>query len=113
MFTRKVVRAATLATLVAVALVAPVVRAQTGATGSSSGDTGTGTSSDTTTKGKMPPSPAAMRKMQPQQIFNMMDADHKGYVTKEEFMKFQEQLFNTWDKDKSGRLAAPVFTDEG
>jgi hypothetical protein len=111
MFTRKVVRAATLATLFAVALVPPVVRAQTGGTGSSSGDTGS--SDQSTTKGKMPPTPAAMRKMQPQQIFNMMDTDHKGYVTKDDFMKFQEQLFNTWDKDKSGRIAAPVFTDEG
>ena len=62
---------------------------------------------------KVPVSYAAMMKMKPMDVMHLMDPDKKGYVTKDDFMKFQEQLFNTWDKDKNGRLAAPVFTDEG
>jgi hypothetical protein len=106
MLNRNVWHAVTLAVLVAVAAAAPVVRA------AEEGGTGSSSPADTA-KGKMPPSPAAMMRMKPHEIFNMMDKDKNGFVTKEEFMKFQEQLFNTWDKDKNGRLAAPVFTDEG
>ena len=106
MFTRNVGRAVTLATLVAVTAAIPVVSAAQGTTGSSSATAGA-------PKGKMPQSPAAMQKMKPSQLYKMMDPDNKGYVTKEDFMKFQEKLFNTWDKDHVGRLAEPVFTDQG
>jgi Ca2+-binding EF-hand superfamily protein len=88
-----------LAVLVAAAAGAPAIWAAT--------DTATGkpaASSD-----KMPSSGAAMMKMDPAKVFNMMDPDKKGYVTKEEFMKFQEKLFGTWDKDKNERLSQAEF----
>jgi hypothetical protein len=107
MFTRNVARVVTVAALVVVTAAVPAVWAAEGGTESSGANTAD------TAKGKMPPSPAAMMKMKPHELFNMMDKDQNGYVTKEEFMKFQERLFDTWDKDKTGRLAAPVFTDAG
>jgi hypothetical protein len=62
---------------------------------------------------KMPTSYSVMMKMKPMDIFHMMDTDKKGYVTKEEFMKFQEQLFGVMDKNKDGQVSAPEFTDRG
>ena len=44
-------------------------------------------------------------KMKPMQAMHMMDADKKGYVTKEEFMKFHEELFEKIDKDHDGKLS--------
>jgi hypothetical protein len=61
----------------------------------------------------MPPSPAAMQKVKPSQMHDMMDKDKDGYVTKEEFLKFQERVFDSWDKDKAGRLGQAMFTDQG
>lgn len=54
-----------------------------------------------------------MQKMKPSQMYKMMDKDKDGYVTKEEFLKFQEQVFNSWDKNNTGRLGEPMFTDQG
>lgn len=34
----------------------------------------------------------------------MMDTDHDGTVSKDEFMKFHETMFDRMDKDKSGTL---------
>jgi hypothetical protein len=63
--------------------------------------------------GHMPESPAAMQKMKPSQLYNMMDHDKDGFVTKEEFLKFQEKVFDSWDKAHTGRLGKPMFTDQG
>ncbi len=103
MFTNGVGRTVKLAVLIVVTAVAPAIRAATD-TAPSKGDT---------SKGKMPSSGAVMMKMGPKKVFQMMDPDKKGYVTKEEFMKFQQQLFETWDKDKDGHLSMPEFTDQG
>jgi hypothetical protein len=133
MFTRKVGRAVKLSAVIAVAA-GPMWAAAQGATGStgSAGGTepsggmgaggaarssgGTGSSSATSAdagKSHMPPSPAAMQKMKPSEMYNMMDKDKDGYVTKEEFLKFQEHVFDTWDKNKTGRLSQAMFTDAG
>jgi Ca2+-binding EF-hand superfamily protein len=43
-------------------------------------------------------------KMHAMPAMHMMDTDNKGYVTKEEFMKFMEDLFNRMDKDHTGKV---------
>jgi EF hand len=43
-------------------------------------------------------------KMKPMQLMHMMDAGKKGYVTKDEFMKFHEAMFDKMDKDHDGKL---------
>jgi len=43
-------------------------------------------------------------KMKPMKAMHMMDVDHKGSVTKEQFMKFHEQMFDKMDKDHDGKL---------
>jgi hypothetical protein len=48
---------------------------------------------------------ASLGKMKPMEIMHMMDAGNKGYVTKEEFMKFHEAMFAKMDKDHDGRLS--------
>ena len=129
MFKRNVGRAVRVAALVGVVAAVPMVAAAQGATGSpgepsggmgaggaarSSGGTGSsGSSTADTGAGHMPPSPAAMQKMKPSELYNMMDHDKDGFVTKEEFLKFQEKVFDSWDKTHTGRLGKPVFTDQG
>ena len=49
---------------------------------------------------KMPSSMAELLKMSPEHCMQMMDTAHKGFVTKEDFMKFQEQLWGRMDKNK-------------
>jgi hypothetical protein len=118
MFTRNVERAVRVAALIAVAA-GPMWAAAQGATGSSGGNEpsgGTGSSGATSAdagKSHMPPSPAAMQKMKPSELYNMMDKDKDGFVTKEEFLKFQEKVFDSWDKNKTGKLAPAMFTDQG
>jgi hypothetical protein len=133
MFTRNLKRAVRVAALVAVAA-GPMWAAAQGATGPSGtnepsggmgaagaakspgGSGGTGSSGATSAeagKGHMPPTPAAMQKMKPSELYNMMDKDKDGYVTKEEFLKFQEHVFDTWDKNKTGKLGQVMFTDAG
>ena len=134
MFTRIAERAVRVAALIAVAA-GPMWAAAQGATGSSgepsggmgaagaakspgggaaSGGTGSsGATSADAGMGHMPPSPAAMQKMKPSELYNMMDHDKDGYVTKEEFLKFQEKVFDNWDKNKTGKLGPVMFNDEG
>jgi hypothetical protein len=61
---------------------------------------------------KMPSYPALM-KMEPKQVSTMMDADNSGYVSREEFMKFYEALYDRLDRDKNQQLTPPEFTDRG
>ena len=119
MFTRNMGRAVRVSALIAAVAAGPLVAAAQGATGSkgstgSSGGTGSsGASSADAGTSHMPPSPAAMQKMKPSELYNMMDKDKDGYVTKEEFLKFQERVFDSWDKNKTGRLGQVMFTDQG
>jgi hypothetical protein len=131
MFTKNVERAVRVAALIAVAA-GPMWAAAQGSTGSSGepsggmgaagaakspgGSGGTGSSGATSAdagKSHMPPSPAAMQKMKPSQMYMMMGKDKDGYVTKEEFLKFQEKVFDNWDKNKTGKLGPVMFNDEG
>jgi hypothetical protein len=43
-------------------------------------------------------------KKKPMQLMHMVDAGKKGYVTKEEFMKFHEEMFAKMDKDHDGKI---------
>lgn len=47
---------------------------------------------------------AEFMKMDPAECMKMMDTAHKGYVTKKEFLKFQEQLFNNIPKKTPDRV---------
>ncbi len=53
---------------------------------------------------KYPSNFSEFLKIQAMPVMHMMDTDKKGYVTKEEFMKFQEDLFNRMDKDHTGKV---------
>ena len=48
--------------------------------------------------------PAEFMKMDPAECMKMMDQEHKGHVTKKEFLKFQEQLFDNIPKSKADRV---------
>ena len=63
--------------------------------------------------GKMPKSMAQVMKMDPEECMKMMDKEHKGHVTKKEFMKFQEELWQRMDKNRDGRADRVEFTDQG
>ena len=52
---------------------------------------------------------AEMMKMKPKEVMQMMDADGGGYVTREEFMKFQEMVFTKIDKNGDGKVVATEF----
>jgi EF hand len=56
---------------------------------------------------------AAMRKMKAMDAMHMIDSDKKGYVTKEEFMKFQEQFFEHMDRDHDGKVTAKEWMGTG
>ena len=59
-----------------------------------------------------PKSYSAFMKKKPMEIMHMMDPDQKGFVTKEEFMKFHEELFERMDKDKDGKLTRDEWMGE-
>src|SRR5712672_1748171 len=52
---------------------------------------------------------AQLAKMKPMEVMHMIDTENKGYVTREEFMKFQEQLFDKMDTDHDGKVVAPEW----
>jgi len=56
---------------------------------------------------------AQIQKMKPMDVMHMIDTDKKGYVTKEEFMKFQEQFFDRMDKDHTGKVTAEQWMGKG
>jgi hypothetical protein len=47
---------------------------------------------------------AQLRQMKPMDVMHMCDTDKKGYVTREEFAKFQEQLFASMDANHDGKV---------
>jgi hypothetical protein len=61
-------------------------------------------------KEKMPSNYAALQKMKPLEVMHMIDTDKDGFVTREEFMKFQEAVFEKIDKNKDRRLEKADFT---
>jgi predicted outer membrane protein len=54
----------------------------------------------------------SVAKMKPAEIMHMMDTSHDGYVTREEFMKLQEQVFRNTDRNHDARLSADEFNDK-
>lgn len=86
----------------------------------SSGGTGSGSSDSAAASGtgssQANPShrmtPSAVGKMSPAQQMKMMDKDNKGYVTKEEFMRFQEQLWNNVSKSSSDRITEQEWLNQ-
>ena len=62
---------------------------------------------------QMPSSYPALMRMDPKDVMQMMDVGKKGYVTREEFVKFQEALFDRLDRNGDRKLAPPEFTDRG
>ena len=49
---------------------------------------------------------AALIKMKPMEVMHMCDGDKKGYVTREEFTKFHQEIFQKIDRDHDGKLSA-------
>jgi hypothetical protein len=62
---------------------------------------------------KGPGSMAQLMKMSPEECMQMMDKEHKGFITKKEFMKFQEDLWKKMDKNHDGKVTQAEFTDAG
>ena len=58
-----------------------------------------------TAQDKMPSSYAALMKMKPMDVMHMIGTAKEGYVSKDEFMKFHEALFEKMDKNKDGQLS--------
>lgn len=50
------------------------------------------------------------RGLQDMKMMKMMDADNDGKVTKEEFMKHAEMMFDMMDKGKKGYLSKEDWT---
>jgi hypothetical protein len=94
-FTGSLTRAALGATVAAILAVGPAARA-----------------SDVSFD-KVPVSYAAMMKMKPMDVMHLMDPDKKGYVTKDDFMKFHEMMFEKMDKNHDGKLDASEFKGPG
>jgi EF hand len=49
---------------------------------------------------------AALHQMKPMEVMHMIDADRKGYLTREEFMKFQSEFFDRMDRNHDGKVDA-------
>jgi hypothetical protein len=59
--------------------------------------------------GGVPPDWVKFQQMKPAEVWHMMDPDNKGYVTKDEFMKFQDELFTKLDKKGEGKITPDEF----
>ncbi len=53
---------------------------------------------------KMPKSYGELMKMDPVECMKMIDHDNKGYVTKEEYMRFHEAFFKNMAKKNADRV---------
>jgi hypothetical protein len=59
------------------------------------------------------PSYSALMKMKPNDVMKMMDVDKGGSVTREEFMKFYESLYERLDRDQNRQITPQEFTEVG
>ena len=64
-----------------------------------------------TSQDMMPAGYASLMKMKPMEVMHLMDKDKKGYVTKSEFMKFHEQMFEKMDKNHDDKLSEAEFVE--
>jgi hypothetical protein len=56
------------------------------------------------TASEVPRSYTELMKMKPMEVMHMMDVGKKGYVSRDEFMKFHGAMFDKMDRDRDGRL---------
>ena len=101
MYAPKITRALVAIAAAGAALVISLVPSQTRA------------AADDAKKDKKMPSYPALQKMEPNDVMKMMDADKSGFVTREEFVKFYEALYERLDRDKDQQLKPAEFTDRG
>ncbi len=45
-----------------------------------------------------------LARMKAMEVMHMIDKDKKGYVTREEFLSFQEQFFDRMDQNHDGKV---------
>jgi hypothetical protein len=62
---------------------------------------------------RMPASYMQLTKMAPMEVMHMIDTGAKGYLTREEFLRFQEQFFGQMDRNHDGRISEAEWTDRG
>jgi hypothetical protein len=62
---------------------------------------------------KVPANYTMLMKMDPMDVMRLMDPDKKGYVTKSDYMKFHEMMFDKMDKNHDGKLDASEFAPRG
>jgi len=60
---------------------------------------------------RMPAGYSSLMKMKPMEVMHMMDPDKKGYVTKSDFMKFHERMFEKMDKNHDDKLSEEEFVE--
>jgi hypothetical protein len=60
-----------------------------------------------------PDSYERLHRMKAMEVMHEIDADKKGYVTREEFMKFQEEFFDRMDKNHDGKVDAKEWMGKG
>jgi EF hand domain-containing protein len=65
-----------------------------------------GTARAADTSADRPDSYAALLELKPMDAMHLVDVDGKGHVTREDFMKFQQQIFERIDSDHDGRATA-------
>jgi len=64
-----------------------------------------------TSQDMMPGGYTSLMKMKPMQVMHLMDPDKKGYVMKDDFMKFHEKMFEKMDKNHDGKLSEAEFVE--
>jgi hypothetical protein len=52
----------------------------------------------------------ALQRVKAIEVMHLMDEEKKGYVTREEFLRFQEQLFDRMNPSGDGKVDAREFT---
>jgi len=58
---------------------------------------------------KVPPNYSALMKKKAMDVMHAMDPDNKGYVNKDDFMKYFEMMFDKMDKNHDGKLDKSEF----
>jgi hypothetical protein len=61
---------------------------------------------------KVPGNYGAMMKMKPMDVMHMMDPGKQGYVTRDQYMKFHEAMFDKMDKDKDGQVTEKEWSPD-
>lgn len=73
---------------------------------------GTAAASDARAE-RLPSTYEEFTRLAPLDAMHMMDKAEKGYVTRKEFLDFQEKFFSRMDKDRDGKISKAEWTDQG